>query len=69
MRVIDRTDEDNVPILIGWHHGHLIYQCNICTVQRRYGFGGDNPENKTALILCEGDCKGKHTWHTFVKTY
>jgi len=42
-----------------------IFRCTICQTNRKYGEHG-KPERNEALIICEGNCRGKHTWHSFV---
>ncbi len=65
MRVVDKTEEDEVPLVFGWQHGQAIFSCMDCEKQRIYGFGV--PEQKQALIVCD-KCH-KHTWHGYIKIY
>jgi hypothetical protein len=42
-----------------------MFRCTICFHERVYGWG--KPESTQALLLCEGKCIGKHTWHSFTR--
>lgn len=67
-RLIDKLDNPeeyrmaNFRKIPKW--GSQIFVCMICLHERIFG-EGDNPENKTPLLLCEGSCKG-YTIHKFV---
>jgi len=65
-RVIEKSEDDEVPLETGLRTGHAIFKCEECNSQRIYGNGV--PSRDRYLLYCSGTCYS-HTWHEFLRIY